>query len=248
MSNLPQRPPLPTHIIHPTAEDYTEIADKVRTGEYFREARKMYDVSVHDPMAERYMYLFITTISLLVFFIALSAAQSLYPLNSQVPLIFYANNVIEDIPRIEKLQGFKDENPSEALLRFLVKRYLDAREGYNIDSFDRDVNGVKSLSSEDVFREYQAYINPANAEGPINLYQRHSRRYITIISMRRLPDSMEVIFYATVESKQAVKNSRWRANIAFKYSGIELDEKGEKVKPVTFIVKKYHSKRLEEAK
>jgi type IV secretion system protein VirB8 len=247
MANLPQRPPESTHKIHPTTEDYVEIADKVRTGEYFREARKMFDVSVHDPMSERYMYLFITAISLLVFFIAFTAVQSLYPLNSQVPLIFYANDVIEDIPRIQKLQVTKDENPGEALLRFMVKRYLEAREGYDIATFDRDVNGVKSQSNEDVSREFQAFINPRNPEGPINQYQRHSRRYINIVYSKRLPDSMEVIFDATVESKVAVKISRWRANIAFKYSGIELDEKGEKVKPVTFIVTKYHSKRLQDA-
>jgi type IV secretory pathway component VirB8 len=71
---------------------------------------------------------------------------------------------------------------------------------------------------------------------------------VEIVQAKRLPDSMEVIFDATVESKAAVKKSRWRANIAFKYSGIELDEKSEHVKSVNFIVTKYHSKRLQDTK
>lgn len=233
--------------VHPQVDDYVEIAGKVRTGEYFREARKMFDVTVHDPMAERYLYIFISVLSFIILTIAIQAAKALYPLESQVPLIFYANNVIEDIPRIRKLQAFKDEDPGEAVLRFMVGHYVQMREGYDIVTFDRDVNGVRSQSSEDVVREFQAYINPRNPEGPISQYQRHSRRTITIVNMRRLPDSMEVIFDAAVESKTAVKNSRWRANIAFKYSGIELDEKSERVKPVSFIVTKYHSKRLQDS-
>ena len=50
----------------PTSEEYLSIAEKVRSGEYFREARSMYDVGVNDPMSERYFYLFITSIALLL--------------------------------------------------------------------------------------------------------------------------------------------------------------------------------------
>lgn len=246
MDKLKLNKPDEHHATHPEVEDYTEIADKVRTGEYYREARRMYDYSVHDPMAERYMYLFITAISIIIFIIALVAARSLYPLNSEVPLIFYSNDVTEDIPNIEKLQEYKDESPSEATLRFLVKHYVQMREEYEISTFDRNVNGIKNQSSEDVFREYQFYIDPRNPDGPITKYQRHSRRYIQILLSKRLPDSMEVIFDAYVDSRSTVKKSRWRANIAFKYSGVALDDEGDKVKAVKFLVTKYHSKRLQD--
>ncbi|MBY0406265.1 MAG: hypothetical protein K2Q01_01115, partial [Rickettsiales bacterium] len=169
MATPPLKPAETTHKIHPNDEDYQEIADKVRTGEYFREARKMYDLAVHDPMAERYMYVFITAISLLILLIAVSAAQSLYPLDSKVPLIFNTNDIIEEIPHIQKLQSSKDDSPSEATLRFMVKHYVENREEYDIATFDRNVNGVKSQSTEEVFREFQAQIAPSNPEGPINL-------------------------------------------------------------------------------
>lgn len=248
---MPPQIPKPTetpHKIHSRDEDYKDIADKVRTGEYFREARKMYDLAVHDPMAERYTYVFLTSISLIILLIAVSAMQSLYPLQSQVPLIFDTNDPIEDQPHIQKLQFSKADPAGEAVLRFMVKHYIEIREEYDIATFDRDVNGVKSQSSEEVFREFQTQINPRNPEGPISLYQRHSKRRINILTTKRLPDSMEVIFDAIVESRTEVKKTRWRANIAFKYTGIELDEKGEKVKPVNFVVTKYHSKRLQDVK
>jgi type IV secretory pathway component VirB8 len=130
----------------------------------------------------------------------------------------------------------------------MVRHYVEIREEYDIATFDRDVNGVKSQSSDEVFREFQMQINPANPQGPVNLYQRHSRRRINILHSKRMPESMEVVFEALVESRTEVKKSRWRANIAFKYSGIALDEKDDKVKPVTFVVTKYHSKRLQDVK
>jgi type IV secretory pathway component VirB8 len=233
---------------HPNVKDYLEISEKVRTGEYFREARKMYDLSIHDPMAERYMYVFITVLAIVILLVALGAAQGLYPLKSEVPLIFDTVDPVEDIPRIQGLLYSKDDDPGEAMLRFIVKHYVEVREGYDIATFDRNVNSVKSQSSEEVFREYQSQIDPRNPDSPIAQYQRHSKRKISIVSSRRLSESMEVLFEAVVESRVDIKKSYWRANIAFKYSGVELDEKTGKVKPVIFVVTKYHSKRLQDAK
>jgi type IV secretory pathway component VirB8 len=242
-------PPQPPKTELPeTDRQSLEIAEKVRTGEYFREARGMYDMSVHDPMAERYLYIFITVLALVILAIAQSSMQGLYPLNTQVPLIVDTNDTVEDLPRIQSLVTGKDEAPAESLLRFLVRNYVIMREEYNINTFDRNVNGLKSQSSEAVVKEFQQYIDPRNPDSPITLYQRHSRRHVTVLAIRRVGDGMEVVYDAVVESKTDIKKSRWRADIAFQYSGIELDDKTDKVKPLTFVVTNYHSKRLQDVK
>jgi len=228
------------------AQTHLETAEKLRSGEYFREARAMYDFTVHDVMAERYMYLFVTFVSLLILCIAQLAAGGLYPLNKPVPLIVSTANPYEDIPRLRNILAEHNENPSEALLRFMGRQYAITREEYNIDSFDRNVNAVRSQSSPEVFAAFQEQVDPRNPDSPITLYQRHSVRKIAIVSSKRESGGMEVIFDATVEGNNAIKKSRWRANIAFEYSGIELDEKGDKVKPVQFIVTNYRVKRLQE--
>ncbi len=232
-------------------EDYIQISEKVRTGEYFREARGMYDLMVNDPMSERYLYVLITALSLLIFLIAFIAVQSLYPLQRAVPFIVNTNDIAEDLPHIKTLIRTEGENPSEAMLRFLVHNYVTLRETYDIDTFDHNVGGVQSQSSPDVFGGFQQYIDPRNPESPITLYQRHAKRDIEILYSRRLFDQeygMEVIFDALVEDKGEVKRSRWQANIAFQYNGIALDEKSEKVTPVSFIVTQYRTKRLQDVK
>ena len=226
-----------------------KIAEKVRTGEYYREAMTMYDVSINDPMSERYIYIFITGCSVIIFLISYFALQGLYPLESAVPLTYLTHDSVEDMPHVKSLQSFKNENPSDALLRFLIKNYIVMREEYDISTFDRDVNGVKSQSTEPVFKDFQQFIDPRNTESPIKVYQRHSKRKIRLLGPpRRVPEGMEVIFEALIDSRTDVKKSHWRANISFDYSGIALDEKSDTVKPMNFVVTEYHSKRLQDIK
>lgn len=228
----------------PTPDDYREIAQKVQSGEYFREARGMFDISVHDIMADRYLYLLITAVALVIFFITIFAMQGLYPLNKPVPFIYSTHDIVEDIPRMESMLAYKGEDPSEALLRFMTSNYVTIREEYDIATFDRDVNGIKSQTTPAAFKEFQQSIDPRNPDSPITIYQRHSKRKITIVSSKRVNDGMEVVFDAAVEGLGEVKKSRWRANIAFQYSGVALDEKTDKAKPVDFVVTQYRSKRL----
>jgi len=229
-------------------DDYLEIAEKVRTGEYFREARSIYDLGVHDPMAERYMYVFITALALIIFLITLKAMQDLYPLDTSVPIIVSAEDNGDDITHIRPLMHSKAENPGEMLLGFLVSHYVTTREEYDIATFDRDASGVKSQSSDAVQKEYIALIDPVNPESPIALYQRHSKRKISIVSVRIVPEGAEVVFEAAVESRTDIKKSRWIANISFQYSGLELDQNTGEPKPLGFVVTAYHSKRLQDVK
>jgi type IV secretory pathway component VirB8 len=232
-------------------DDYQEIAEKIRSGEYFQEARQIYDMAVHDPMSERYWFLLITGLSLLIALIAFFAMQSLYPLQNSVPFIVNSNDIVDDLPRISPMDEGLKGDPSEALLRFMVRNYVAFRESYDIDTFDRNLNGIRSQSSQQVFDEFQQLTDPRNPESPITLYQRHSRRSIEIISSRRIADDafgVEVIYEATVESRSDRKKSRWQANIAFQYNGVELDGDTGKVKPVKFIVTQYRTKRLQDVK
>lgn len=231
-------------------EDYAAIAEKIRSGEFFRESRRMYDFDVHDSMTERYFYLLITGLASLILLIAIVGANGLYPLQRAVPFIVSTDNIAEEIPVIRSLLSYKGEDVDDALLRFILKNYVTLRESYDIDTFDRNLNGVKSQSEEAVFNEFQRQVDPRNSESPITMYQRHSTRRIDVLSSRWLnsePPIMEVIYESTVEGRGEAKKSRWQANIAFNYSGIALDGKGE-VKPVTFMVTGYKTKRLQDIK
>lgn len=233
----------------PPLETYADLTEKIRSGEYYREARNMYDMEVHDTMAERYFYVLITVLSTLILIISVVAMRSFYPLEVSVPFIYSPNDIVEDRPQMRSLLDYKGEDPSAAVLRFLVKNYVIAHEEYQITNLAQRANSVKSQSAPGVVQEYEQIMDARNPESPVAQYQRHSRRHINVLSLRPTSDEgteMEVLYDATVESKTEVKKSHWKANITFRYNGIELDEKG-KPKPLSFLVTQYRTKRLQES-
>lgn len=231
-------------------DEYRRMAGKVRSGEYFEESRRMFDLMVHDPMAERYLYILITVVAAFVFMVAYSARDGLFPLNYGVPYVFYPEDMTEDLPHIEPLAAYKGEAPVEGVLRYVVGHYVKLREEYNVDDFDRLALGVRNQSAPEVIAEYNAQVNPANPDSPITLYERHSTRKVDILSTRRLSDQeygMEVIYEATVIGQGEVRKSRWKAMVAFQYDGATLDDETGKLKPLSFVVTKYQTKRIQDA-
>jgi type IV secretion system protein VirB8 len=231
-------------------EAYYEIAERVRSEEYFREARSMYDLKVHDPMAERYFYVLITCIASVVLLLSVVAARSLYPLETPVPFVYNPVDVTEDMPRIKPLRADKEESADDAVLRFMVSNYIKKREQYNIETVDLDINSVRMQSTSEVYKAYEREMDPRNPDSPITLYQRHSTRTIQVLSVQWVKGSaseVAVIYDATVENAEEIKTSRWIANISFSYSGLALDDNG-KPKPISFLITQYRTKRLQDAR
>lgn len=232
----------------PSDEEYLEIAQKVRSGEYFREARAMYDVGVNDFLSERYFYLGVSCLAILVFLVALYAANGLFPLSRYVPFPYVINDPIEDVPRISALRA-PGETASEAVLKFLASNYVVLREQYAIQTMERNISGLRSQSSEAVFAQYKNFIDTNNQDSPARLYERHSVRNIAVISVVPVEganDKIEVVFDATVSGQVQTKPTRHKAHITFNYSGVEFDEKTDKIKPLAFSVTAYQTNRIQD--
>jgi len=239
-------------------EEYIEISEKVRSGEYFREVRKVIDADLHDPMTDRYWYILLTIPSIIVVFVAFFALQSLYPLKPSVPFIFGINDLLEDAPRIESLIKVEGEGVDAALQRFLITNYVKQREEYNVATFDRNQIALRTLSTRQVYGEYQQSIALNNPESPIVLYQRHTQRNIKVLSSQTLEkstpkaddkpsDVRDYVMRVTYEAELRPSGkenpvTRWQVDVAFKYEPIKLDEKTGKITPYGFLVTGYNKK------
>ncbi len=236
----------------PTIEESLEIADKVRSGEYFRDARTMADFDLHNPMSERYVYILITIFSLITFSFAIIAWQGLYPLKPQVPFIFITNDIVEDYPRIIALRSYTGEDNDTALRRYLIQNYVLLREEYDATLFDRNHSAVEVLSNKDVVKEYEDFIAPINPESPISLYQRHTTRRVAILSTKELkrPENdenyhIQVVYNSFLLRDDVEKEAgRYQVDVAFKYKNIKLDQSTGKIEPYGFIVTSYQIKKL----
>jgi len=203
---------------------------------------------VHDPMTERYLYILITAIALLIFTISFFAIQMLYPLTTEVPFIVRTQDIMEELPRIRPL-SHKGQNPDMAVVGFMVSHYVSLREDYDVMALDRNTIGVQAHSTPEVYQEYLRYLDLKNPESPVTLYQRHSTRRARLMQFSMLSmveGRAEAVFEATVDNKTEQQKTQWIANISFSYKNIALDETTGRPKPLDFVVTSYHAKRLQD--
>jgi type IV secretory pathway component VirB8 len=247
-----------------TSDDYIEISNKVRSGEYFRDARSMYDTDVHNPMSERYVYIFITLVSWSILAVSFVAWQGFFPLEPRVDFIFAANDIVDDRPRVKPLVRFHGEDPNVALRRFLVQHYVKLREEYDAKFFDRNHNAVESLSIPKVLEEYEEIVSPLNPSSPVSKYQRSISREINILSTTTLAKSeytknieysdykddphlyyMQIIYDAVLtKGENKSESTRYKVDVAFRYNDIKLDEVTGKIRPYGFVIISYNAKNL----
>lgn len=226
--------------------DIEDTTQKIRSGEYFREAQQMYDFAVHDPMSERYFYILLTGMAVIIMFISFGAVRSLYPLERKIPFVIESLDMQKDLPVVRPLKLSQDEDANVAILRFLMTNFVQMREQYDITQIERNASGIRSQSSDKVFNEYQRFMDPRSQASPIVMYQRDAKRTIVVASQRlRAPGVMEVLFDAYLDNSGDRKVSRHLAAVAFEYEGVKVDDNAV-ITPFTFSVTDYSSRSLEE--
>lgn len=239
-----------------TPEEYIEIAEKVRSGEYFREAHIMLDIDIHDPMSERYWYIAVTFMALLIAIVSFFAWSGFYPLAPKVPFVFATNDIIEEVPSIRSLVNYHNEDPDVALRRHLVGHYVKTREEYDATTFDRAHNAIESMSTKLILEEYDAFNSPQNPNSPIAKFQRIAKRQVVITNVQPIEEKnnseenklayrMLVSYDARVVKGELVGSyTKHQVDIAFQYKNIKVDEKSGRILPYGFIVTKYQNKDL----
>ncbi len=235
----------------PQHEDY-DLAEKIKSGEYYRAAREQYHILYSDPLSDRYLYLGMTMLSLLIMLVALIDIKLILPLEEKMPFIYNTQDIVEDLPSIQRL-GKRTEDTNYLLKTYLASNYVKFRENYNVLTIDRNANAIRTQSTPEVFEEYQQLMDPQNTSSPIALYQRHSNRTVEILDVRPASNAddeneIEVEYDAIVESAMERKKTRMLANIAFRFSDITIDQlKDGTLPPLEFTVTRYQTRRLQES-
>ena len=220
-----------------------EIAEKIQTGEFFRESLQAYHLNYHDPMTDRYFFIGITGLSILVFILAFSAIVAFYPLDQDVPFIYYTDDLVSDFPKMTPL-GDRDQDANYLLKTFLTTNYLRLREGYSVTTVDRNQVGVQSQSSDEVFLEYQQLLDPRNAESPISKFQRNAVRRVEPLTYSLATagggaERMIISYRERVIAGTDVSSQRRRAIITFRFNEIEVDQSTGEASEMSFLVTGY---------
>ena len=225
------------------SESSEEIAEKIRTGEFFRESIQAYHQSYHDPMTDRYFFIGVTAVSLVILILAFAAIVAIYPLSKDVPFIYYSDNLVSDILKMAPL-GDREDDANYLLKTFLTTNYLRLREGYSVTTVDRNQLGVQSQSSDQVFSDYQQLLDPRNAESPITKFQRNAVRRVEPLTYllevaQGDAERMIINYRERVISGTDVSSRRRRAIITFRFNEIKVDQSTGETSEMNFLVTGY---------
>lgn len=230
-----------------------EIAERVKSGEYFREMKQAYGTIYLNPMPERYFYMAYTAVCIVILLVILYILLSLFPLTESIPFLYYSHDVYEEKPVIRPLRASAKEDINTAIKRMMADEYVIRRESYDIDTLEVNVRFVKAQSSANIYNGWQSELDPGNPASPIAQFQRHSLRRIGIVGTNFNTDgTIEVIYDAIVVPKtnstgqDTPKTTRMMAMLAFQYTDVTIDQKTGAKTPLHFIVTDYHTRRLQE--
>lgn len=225
-----------------------QILERLRRGEFFRESRLIYHQRYHDIMAERYLYLIVTGVSLVILFFSVIAVNMFFPLKTNVPFIYTTSDIVNDVPRMQII-GEPGRDANLVLREFLASTYVRMREEYNIDKIDLNVSGVRNQSVPEVFNTYQASLDPQNPASPIAKYQRRATRTIRVADIKPISsdmNQMQVRYEATVTEGVAVRKERGLVNITFRFKDIQVNQTSGATTPLEFTVTAYSSTPVQE--
>lgn len=243
-------------------------------GVYFAAGRQWYSELFHTPMAQRSYYIIIIFLALVNVNLAIQSFLGVFPIRRPVPFVTTSNNLWEEIPRIKRITNDETENKNVAVMKFLIKSYVQSREVYDLPFFELRYRNIWSQSTKDVFEDYKKQIDASNPYSFYQLYTNRAKRAIDIDALDYERDRNEfqahVVFDASVVSlsnNEEIGHSRWRADITYKYTDFVVDQSLEstssiarffgltgdslkasgekrKVVPMTFIVSDYKVKEL----
>lgn len=233
------------------SEDAKKIAESIRSGKYYQEARQWYGALYIGPISERTFFLIVAILSAFVAFAGIMAALSLTPLTTKPAIVVPADPRAEDIVLSLIPLRKPGDDLDESLRNFFVTQYVQSREGYEVNAYTRNANFIRAQSDEATYNEYAATYLASNPHSPAAALGVNGLRIATIksvsISGRGKTGSAKVKFSTELKGVDDTTRTQWTAKLDFNYTSLKIEsvtntethKKELKITDPTFQVTKY---------
>lgn len=229
------------------AEDNKEIAESVRSGQYFNQAREWFQAVYIGPISERSFFLVVAVLAAFVAVCGVLSVFKMMPLTSRVAVIVYApEDYSGKVQKIVPL-GKHGDDVNTAMIHHLVSNYVSAREGYSARAMISNGMVVYANSNDAEYASYQAAADPQNPESYFAKLGQSVERLVKIKSVSVGQDTAKVAFTVEYKGVEDNQKSRWTAKLNYTYTGVKTEivedsETGQQVLQATepkFQVTKY---------
>lgn len=202
---------------------------------YFAKAIDWHTDKYSQNITWRNWSIIIALISLLIAFISVTAILKLVPLKENTPFLVFVDQEIGEPVTIKSINSDAlIEN--EQLKKYMIRKFIIARERYNANTLNDDANTVYHLTNETVYRDYQYYLSKFDTKsGSIDV----SKINISFLNAQRA----YVSFTLLVNEQGIINEIPATAQIKFYFVDelMPLSDEAYQINPVHFIVETYQS-------
>ncbi len=209
---------------------------------YFKQARQWFTDLYIAPISNRGFFLVISVFALLSLLVGFVALLGFMPLRKETVLVVNNSQIDEVVIEVQPLR-LPGMELNEALKKFMIARYVTAREGYKAKEWESQQAFVRSHSDDLMIAAYDAATAETNPNSYRASLQRVGERLITInnIQVSYKENLYEAMVGFTAEFKNVTNlpQSSWTATLRFQYSNTESDQansiKGDSEKITTTL-------------
>lgn len=241
------------------------VRESIEDGSYFKDAMEWYSTSYILPLTERAFFILLSILSVFVTYMFVIIIASALPLKERLSVVIREKDTAIYEPSITSLVNKKEtKSTEEAVLRFLVINYLKEREEHNykkadITTVNIKLDKIKNNSSIDVFENFKNFMSKSNPSSPIHFFGKNVERKVEIksfyfvkpkkltifdkmkgfLAMYSLPTKAYVNYTVSTVLPSKVVTEERKAELTFKFNGIDIDRETEEFLPLQFIVVEY---------
>ncbi|EGU31279.1 TraE/VirB8-like protein [Vibrio ichthyoenteri ATCC 700023] len=178
--------------------------------------------------------------------LSIGAVISVLPLKTVVPFLVRVDNNTGETDIVNPLSNGQ-ETYEEKLNKFWTQQFVNMRENYYWSTLKDNAARLELLSTDDVFKQYQSYLNGVNS--PLNKFKTTRSVKVDIKGTTFLETNGQ-IFAQTRLTKTVIDNAglpvalfpvtHWIATSTFDYKKEIKREKEEQINPLGFQITSYH--------
>ncbi len=198
------------------------------------------DIYSHAIIWRNWALLFVL-LSLSIAIISLIILFKIFPLKENTPFLVFIDGQKGE-PLMIKPVASQDLINNEYLKRYMIRKFIIARERYNPLTLSDDEEIIIALSDELVYRDYRYYVAKNNPMSPVNVYK-NSTIDVGNINISFLNEHRAYVSFILLENNEGIiKEFPASAQIKFGFSEREIHaDDAYMINPVNFEVLNYQS-------
>ena len=210
-----------------------------------KEGSNWYIDRYESVQVERNRYFVLLLLCLAALLLSILASLMLFPLKTAVPYVIQINKATGESAVLQSLDKRK-VSEDQAVTIYFLHQYLNARMNYNYDLLQMNVDRVRGLSTDEVYKQYARSLDSNNPQSPINQYHNTVKIKTNIVSHSfPYPNIAQIRFYTEltpIDSNSGLNNATpikryYSATIQYRYADIQIPVGDrENINPLGFFV------------